>query len=143
MCYALNINKISTKNVKSGLKSGLVLVIDPIEKEQKKQAETRDEITSLNFESNQYSGSSGKIHLNSLASFTDYRAGSYAMSSLKKMTGTDTFLELPDATKKCKTETFEECHRVRYVAEVQKQCGCLPWGLNYTTAQQVNRHVDC
>ena len=58
------------------------------------------------------------------------------MFALKKMTGTDTFLELPDA-KKCKTETFDECHVVRYIPEVQKQCGCLPWGLNSTLAQQV------
>ena len=60
------------------------------------------------------------------------------MSVLKKMTGTDTFLELPDSAKNCKTETFEECHAVRYVAEVQKQCGSLPWGLNSTLTQQVN-----
>ena len=113
--------------------------MDPIEKEQTQQTEIRDKITSLNFESIQYSGSSAKIHLNTLASFTGYRAGSYAISGLKKMTGTDTFLELPDAAKKCKTETFEECHAVRYIGEVQNQCGCVPWGLNSTTAQQVNK----
>ena len=138
-CYSLDLSKISTDNTKSGLKSGLVLIMDPIEKEQTKQAEIKDKITSLNFESIQYSGSSAKIHLNTLASFTDYRAGSYAMSGLKKMTGTDTFLELPDAAKKCKTKTFEECHVVRYIAEVQNQCGCVPWGLNSTMAQQVKK----
>ena len=142
MCYALNINKISTKNVKSGLKYGLVLIIDPIEKEQKRETKTRDDITSLNFESIQYSGSSAKIHLNTLAGFTGYRAGSYAMLGLKKMTGTDSFMELPDSTKKCKTETFEECNVVRYITEVQKQCGCLPWGLNSTLTRQVENRFQ-
>ena len=136
-CYSLDLKKIFIKNTKSGLKSGLLLIIDPLEKEENKQVETRDMITSLNLESYQYSGSSAKIYLNTLASFTDYRAGSYAMSGLKKMTGTGPFLELPDSTKKCKTETFEECHVVRYIAEVQKQCGCIPWGLNSTPAKQV------
>ena len=135
MCYALDINKISNKKVKSGLRYGLVLIIDPIEKEQKKQTETSDEITSLNFERIQYSGSSAKIHLTTLARFTGNRAGSYAMSVLKKMTGTDRFLELPEYAKNCQTETFEDCHAVRYVAEFKKKCGCLPWGLNTTLSQ--------
>ena len=138
-CYSLDLRKIRSKKSKSGLKSGILLIIDPIEKEQKKHAETLDKITLLNLESIQYSGGSSKIHLNTLAPFKDYRAGSYAMSGLKKMTGTETFLELPNYAKKCKTETFEECHVVRYVEEVQKQCGCLPWGLNYILPQQVKK----
>ena len=115
--------------------------MDPLENEKIKQTAIRDKITFLNFESLSNSGRSAKIHLNTLASFTDYRAGSYAMSGLKKMTGTDTFLELPATTKKCKTETYEECHIVRYAAQVQNQCGCLPWGLSPSTAQQVNMLV--
>ena len=138
-CYSLDLSKISTKKAKSGLNSGLLLIIDPLEIEQKKQAETRNKITSLNLESIQNTESSAKIYINTLASFTDYRAGSYAMFVLKKMTGTNTFLELPDAAKQCRTETFEECHVVRYIAEVQKQCGCVPWGLNSTTSQHVSK----
>ena len=137
-CYSLDLSKINNKKARYGLKSGLVLIMDPLEKEKKAEAETRDKITSLNFESIQFSGSSAKIYLNTLASFTNYRAGSYAMSALKKMSGTNSFLELPDAAKKCKTETFEECHVVRYNAEVQKQCGCLPWSLNSIIGKQVN-----
>ena len=137
-CYELNLSKIGSNKAKSGIKFGLVLIIDPWEKEKNIGVETSSEITSLNLESIIYSGSSAKIYLNTLASFRDYRAGSYAMSGLKKMTGTDTFRDLPDSAKKCKTETFEECHAVRYVAEVQKQCGCLPWGLNSTIAHQVD-----
>ena len=137
LCYSLDLSRMSNKKTKSGLKSGVVLIIDPFVKELTQQTETRDIITSLNFESLQHSGSSAKIHLNTLASFTDYRAGSYAMFALKKITGTATFMELPDRVKKCKTETFEECYQIRYIAEVQKQCGCLPWGLNSTIAQQV------
>ena len=64
------------------------------------------------------------------------------MFALKKMTGTAAFLELPDAAKKCKTETFEECHVVRYLAEVMKQCGCVPWGLNSTMVEQVNNQFE-
>ena len=143
-CYVIDLSKISAKKTKSGLKSGVLLIIDPVVKGQKKQAESKtwEKITSLNLESIQYSGRSAKIYLNTLASFTDYRGGSYAMFALKKMTGTAAFLELPDAAKKCKTETFEECHVVRYLTEVKKQCGCVPWGLNSTMVQQVNNKLE-
>ena len=47
ICYELNLNKISSKKIKSGLKYGLLLIIDPFKKEQKEQVETRKKITSL------------------------------------------------------------------------------------------------
>ena len=38
-----------------------------------------------------------RIYLNTLASFTDFRSGSNVMSSLKKMTGSDSFMALSSA----------------------------------------------
>ena len=70
-----------------------------------------------------------RIHLHTLSPFTDYRNGSYAMSALKKMTGTDGFLGLPDSAKKCQLETFEECNSRKYVDRIGTSCHCTPWAL--------------
>ena len=132
LCYSLNLSKIAQNRAKPGLKFGLVLILDPSEKEHTSLIENSDEMTSLSFETFTNVESSARIYLNTLASFSAYQAGSYALSALKKMTGTEGFLNLPSKVKGCKTETFEECHATRYIKEVHKQCGCVPWaiGLN-------------
>ena len=61
------------------------------------------------------------------------------MSVLKKMTGTDNFLELPSEGKNCQTDAFEDCQAERYITEVQTKCGCVPWALNLTPTQKVGR----
>ena len=132
LCYSLSLSRIAQHRAKLGLKFGLVLILDPSEKEHTSLIENSDEMTSLSFETFTNVESSARIYLNTLASFTAYQAGSYALSALKKMTGTEGFLNLPSKVKGCKTETFEECHATRYLKEVHKQCGCVPWaiGLN-------------
>ena len=54
----------------------------------------------------------------------------FAMSVLKRMTGTDNFLGLPVGQKECQIETFEACLTKSYVKSVQSQCGCIPWALS-------------
>ena len=78
-----------------------------------------------------------RISMDTLASFTDYRDGSYALSALKMMTGTDSFLGLPDESKGCQIEAYNECQTKGYMAEVKKQCACVPWALS-TLADQVD-----
>ena len=139
LCYSIKPSTKNTDKTKTGMKNGLVLILDegkPIN-HQKTKKNRKKTITSLNFETISQSESSARIYLNTLASFTGYRAGSYAMSVLKKMTGTNNFLELPFKDKKCRIETFEECHMPRYIAEVQKRCGCIPWALSKALPQMV------
>ena len=71
-----------------------------------------------------------RIYLNTLASFSDHRAGSYAISAVKKTVGTGTFLELPSENRKCQLQTIEDCQVQQYVKEVKKECGCVPWALS-------------
>ena len=46
-----------------------------------------------------------KIYIHTLAQSTAYGPGSYAMSSLKKMTGTKSFLQLPEK-QNCNQDLF-------------------------------------
>jgi hypothetical protein len=116
---------------KEGLKNGLLLVLDLKKKDNSHVTERHaDNFRSFNLEPESKQNTAAKIYLNTLASFTSFRSGRYAMSVLKKMTGTNNFLGLPVGQKKCQIETFEACWTKMYAESVQSQCGCVPWALS-------------
>ena len=78
-----------------------------------------------------------RITLNTMARFTKYGSGSYKLSVLKKMTGTKSFIGLPDEVKQCQIESFADCQVRRYLEEVNKVCGCVPWSLKVTATMKV------
>ena len=84
---------------------------------------------------------SATIHLSTLDRFVDTKPGSYAMTSMKKMTGTSSFLDLPENIKDCQIEDQQRCFSRRYVEELQNQCNCLPWALGKSIPQKVKRRV--
>ena len=127
LCYSLDLSEISTEETKAGLENGLMLVLDP-------GASTYG-MTSVEKGKEDVA----RIYLNTLASFTDSREGSYSMSSLKRMTGTDSFMKLSDEVKNCQTESFEDCSQKRFIKTVQDQCDCIPWALSSALQQKV-RH---
>ena len=81
---------------------------------------------------------SSSIHLNNLVKYTDFRAGLYKMSVLKRMTGTQGFLNLADVTKGCQNEEQTNCEKIKYLEEVQRKCGCLPWPLGPAITSEVS-----
>ena len=115
----------------------LVIVID-IQVQNTDETQSKDSNDNpFAFASSGVDSSSARIYLNTLASFTDYRAGGYAMTSLKKMTGTDSFLKQTDEEKKCRIETLEDCQARSYIDRAQEKCGCVPWALSATLASKV------
>jgi hypothetical protein len=48
-----------------------------------------------------------KIHISTLESYTSYGLGSYAMTSVKLMTGSENFLSLPDEKKGCRNRACQ------------------------------------
>ena len=81
------------------------------------------------------------VHINTLSRVSDARPGLYAMTDIKKITGTESFLALPDETKDCQLEPEDECKRRRYAEEAQKLCACVPWVLGRTLPEQVGVHM--
>ena len=138
MCYSLDLRSLKKPVSKAGLKHGLLLILDhgQVKETHIEEAKDLDQKTvSLNLEPVSAESSSAQIYINSLHSFTDYRAGGYAMSSLKQMTGTVSFLNLPAGDKNCQLETFENCQSQKYLQEVEQQCGCIPWPLDKALRQ--------
>ena len=112
MCYSLDLSKTGmNESSKAGKNNGLELVLDP----------------NIPGDGGQ---SAARIFLHTLFPFTDYRNGSYAMSSLKKMTATKGFLGMSETNKKCQVENFEDCKTMKYLEKIQKECHCIQWALH-------------
>ena len=100
-----------------GKKYGLFLLLDP----KPYQLKSREVTRKANY--------SFKVAVHSLAQYSTFGAGSYGMSALKKMTGTESFEQLPDHQKKCRVHNREECQTQKYLDQVEKECKCVPWNL--------------
>lgn len=131
LCYALNLKTLALKGSlksKAGRGKGLLLAIDngiSIEPEVDKNImEIKKGLIRTELKS---TGKRARLHILTSHSFVDSRPGMYTMKNLKQMAGTDNFLAMPDDVKKCQIEPTEDCKGRRYVQEVQRQCGCIPW----------------
>ena len=135
LCYSLDMSTIEKEKSKVGVGAGLMIFLDQGNNNGNTQnpdfsKHFTDEFRTLDLDASEDNDNSVRIYLNTLSSFTDSRSGSYALSSLKKMTGTDGFLQQTDAQKKCRNELFEDCQTELYIDTVQKKCGCVPWALS-------------
>ena len=140
LCYSLNISSIEKEKTKVVKGEGLVIILDqgvlPSDDPQEEEIKATNKM-SLNLGSSAVDKSSARIYLNTLSSFTGHKAGSYAMTALKKMTGTDGFLKQSDEDKKCISSTWQECEAKGYIENVQKRCDCVPWALSGALSSQV------
>ena len=139
LCYSIDLSKMDTNNTKAGLKNGLLFTVDSGKSntELKTQTEQEGRVNTLNLDPSHADGSSARIYVNTLARFSDFRAGSYALAPVKMMTGTEKFMDLADGTKKCQIATFEECNVQGYIEAVQEKCGCVPWVLGHSLSVEV------
>ena len=123
LCYSLDSAKLRANHTKSGRSNGLFLLVDP--DPYKPLIGTNEE--GVDIETTKQV--SFTVHIHSLAAFTANGAGSFAISNLKKMTGTESFEKLSDAQKKCQVHSRQECQNLKYLEQVVGNCGCLPWVL--------------
>ena len=138
-CYSLNLTAIDTGKTITGKGTGLVIMIDlGVENTDKTQTEDSND-NPFALASSGVDVSTARIYLNTLSTFTANCAGSYALTSLKKMTGTESFLKQTDEEKKCRIETIEDCQARSYIDRVQEKCGCVPWALSATLASKVRQ----
>ena len=70
-----------------------------------------------------------KVYVHTLAQYTAFGSGEYAMYALKKKSGTDSFKQLPDQQKKCHNHNREQCETNMFFEQIEKNCNCVPWAL--------------
>ena len=134
LCYKLQLDPETTES-KAGIEGGLMLFIDHNTERSviatAEQGKYEMDKTVMKMPSKEKMNTI-EIYLPTLAPYSAHKPGSYKMTSLKKMTGTENFLKMSETTKKCQNEVFEDCKTRFLTANSQKVCGCLPWAL--TTA---------
>ena len=128
ICYTLDTAILKRNVTKSGKSNGLLLLLDPnpYSLNNKEVDAGGPEDSDQNF----------MVFIQTLAQYTSSGPGSYAMTMLKKMTGTKSFKKLPEDQRKCLFHNREECQTQKYLEQVQKECFCVPWALQ---TKQVKR----
>ena len=101
LCYSIDISKLEKRQTEAGKAKGLFLLLDS------SPYQIQDDSRSVDAERNKKE--TFKVYIHTLAPFTAYGPGAFAMSTLKSMTGTTSFKELPDKQKKCSVHNREEC----------------------------------
>ena len=115
-CYSLDAAKYIKKTTKTGQRSGLFLLVDS------KPYKSKSEIEGIDQES-------FRVYIHTLAPHTAYGPGSYGMHTMKRMTGTTNFHQLPDKQKKCQLHSREACQTKELLNLIKANCSCIPWPL--------------
>ena len=153
LCYKANLQKASGQLLFEGKGSGMMMLID-INKEKSMGANIlQRKNNSKLFDRDVYFGTDGSsnenmaiIHIDTLAQYTGYGPGDYALTSIKQMTGTDNFLAWPENKRQCALETYKDC-QTKVLLEDTVNCGCTPFQLLPAvgnTSEQVHIvHIWC
>ena len=122
LCYSINIARIEKRQTEAGKTKGLFLLLDP------SPYQIQDDERSVDVnEGNRHQ--TFKVYIHTLAPFTGYGHGAFAMSTLKSMKGTKSFEALPNNQKKCAVHNREECQTEKFFSQVKANCSCVPWSL--------------
>ena len=147
LCYTL---KVKGSKALPGKHGKLQLLIDhtptaPVV-DFKVPKNNKTKMTMLQAEEDLSSVGQAEVYLSTLSSIrTRAMLGgdlSISLTGLKKMTGTEAFLNLKDSEKSCSLVTFEECQTKHFLEQVQEKCGCLPWTLTSVLQQKVSPFLD-
>ena len=142
ICYSSDLKK--SKKSKAGKKHSFLFILDKgrccrddanINTILRSKAKHKIQTLDLEKSSEQQTATSARIYIHTLGRFSDFKPGSFAITALKKMTTTKSFMNFPETVRKCQVETYEECQTRNFLDSVVKQCGCLPWTLSTVEAR--------
>ena len=111
LCYSLDVAKFKQKPTNVGKTSGLFLLIDP----------------NPNVVAPRSDQESFKVYIHTLTQHSLFGPGVYSMHILKKMTGTESFQQLPDNKKHCQVHNREQCQTENFLNRLKQNCDCVPW----------------
>ena len=125
LCYSIAVTKMKKMPTLAGKTGGLFLNLDPNPYLQNfGEAQTADGRQSF------------EIYINTLGQYRAYEGGAYAMRTLKQMTATESFTQLPDSQKKCLVHNIVECQAEHFLDQVKSKCNCIPWALQINKTEK-------
>ena len=77
-----------------------------------------------------------RIFIHTLKPFSGHGAGSYKMSSLKRIYATEDFLNLPPSERGCTNTDKQRCLTETYLQQKRRNCSCIPWEFPQATGSQ-------
>ena len=132
LCYTVDPKKVIPKNIKTeeGAKGELLLLLDYNEersitpkifiaekilgdKEYSLEEDQEDNILEA------------KIYINTMGRYAGSGPGRFAMKSLKLMSVSENFLDLPQETRGCQVEVREHCQVRTFLERGLRDCGCV------------------
>ena len=129
-CYKLEVTP--EMQTKVGIEGGLTLMVDQSKEKSvapsSSNKNTVEEKTSIRLIEPTVDRSV-EIYFPTIASYTSSKAGNFLLDSLKVMTVTESFSNLPLNIKNCLEHKVEDCQNDRLLKASQSECGCLPWSL--------------
>ena len=151
LCYSLNKSAFEKGETGTGERNGFFMIIDPgnhmeptdepnnfEESDPGLLQEVIDKYASIDLQQSSEESSSGRIYIDILSRFSSYEAGSFALTGLKKMTGTGPFIsKIPEKVRNCQVESYVECRTRKYYEEWKSQCKCVPWSSSLTSSKEV------
>ena len=149
LCYSLNSSSMAGLVSRSGIDNSLIFFLDlsgiGLQADQTRKWQYRPgkkyHYNTLIMGGGSNELENPKIYLNTLTRFTEYKTGIFKLSSLKKISGTPGFMDLPDDIRKCESDTYENCRAKKYHKKVLQKCGCMPWFLNSVYKSKVNLQI--
>ena len=128
LCYSIKVNMTG----RNGNNGGLVLVLDMNEDRSlnfglssQPTFEKDHTIMRLDERDQEDAKNNAKIHIQLLTPFDEIGGGSYKMTSVKKVKGTEAFRDMQESERECRHGKAEECER----RKLYEQCKCVPWEL--------------
>jgi hypothetical protein len=144
LCYSLNISSVVSteeKKTESGKKKGILFAVD-LTDDRIYEGKEENKSGIYVYPDSSDDDNTFSVHINTLSRISDTRPGLYVMTDMKKMTGTESFLALPDETKDCQLEPQDECKRRKYAEEAEQLCACVPWVLGPSLPEKVGTWSD-
>ena len=80
-----------------------------------------------------------EVYIPTLSRFKGSAQGDFALTGLKIISATKTFLERIGSSGGCSLQSFDECHEEMFLERLSKECGCTPFSLSYGRPHQVGR----
>ena len=123
LCYSLDVANFGESPAGQGAAKTLFLLLD-------QHPNPSNSVEIDNLAQKQYNDPSNfKIYIHTLAQYSGYGRGDYNLNSLKRITATESFKQLPDNQKHCQVHNREKCQTQKFLEHVQNNCRCTPWAL--------------
>ena len=133
LCYNLGINSVLSERETMDGKGGELMLLLDYNKEKSihpihLDRQIVDNNTHISLEDTPNKDDlEARIFIHTLKTFSGYGEGAYTMNSLKQVSTTGSFLQLPFDVKGCTNDDKENCRMKKYLEKGRQECGCIPW----------------